>query len=104
MSVSLSSSLILALSIEARGLVARPVPAQKRAMFCETMPASRAAISSFPAVSPLVNLEMSEMRKSRTGAGEAGPPGPGLASGLAPGARRLRAWPSAWRPDRRVLP
>jgi hypothetical protein len=41
-SASLSSSLILALSIEACGRVFSPVAAQSSEMFCETMPASRA--------------------------------------------------------------
>ncbi len=81
-SASLSSSLILTVSMPARGRVAKPVPAQKTAMFSATMPTSRVPNLSFISASPIRNLPRSVTRISRTGAGV---DGAGLASGLAGG-------------------
>ena len=67
MSASLSSSLILALSIEARGRVFRPVAAQNSEMFCETMPASSAPHSNFCSGVPRRKRSESETRMIWTG-------------------------------------
>ena len=85
-SASLSSSLILTLSIMARGRVFRPVAAQNREMFCETMPASSAPHSDFVSGVPRMKRSESETRMSWTGGLEGGGGGGGGVAAAAPAA------------------